>query len=872
MQLLERESSVASLIEYAGDARRGDGRLVLVAGEAGVGKSALVEQVASEVPDGRWSWGSCDGLFTPRPLGPLFDLAAQLGGPLLELCRNGAPREELFDGLLHQISRPDQFDIVVIEDVHWADEATIDLLRFLGRRLRDATVLLIVTYRDEGLAPRDPLRVALGELASQRGTRRIELEPLSAEAVSILADGSGLEAGELHQLTGGNPFYVTEVIQAGMADVPASARDAVLARTARLSERAAAALDIAALIGNRVELPLLESAATCPSAVLDELLSSGLLVVDASFGRSELRFRHEIARLAVAQAVPAHRAAPIHVRVLAALNERACDDDARLAFHAEAAGDAAAVLRHASAAAARASELAAHREAAAQYARALRFATETDPVTIAKLCDALAYEASLIDRLHDAAEARGRALQLWRAAGDRRREADTMRRLSRTMWRLSRGDDAMTLAESAVAVAEPLGPTAELAWAYSNLANSRMLAGDHAEAVALARTARTIAEPLGLFAVLSDALNTEGCCAAVTGDDWFGLLSEALAIALSHGNEEQVGRAYLNLYTILCDERRFGEAERYYVEGIAYRDERDLSTFISCLKGERTSVLAQLGRWDEAVELSEELLDRVVSPINRINSLLNLGMISARRGQPTAWGFLDEALQAALGSGDPVRLAAVRLARAEAFWLQGDGAGTAREVHGALDVQGACDPWTRGAIALWTQRVACMPDGGQILESAAEAVPQQVPEPYRYEIEGEFVQAAKIWTALDCPFNAAMALLGSDEEPALRESLAAFATLKADACVRLVRQKMRWLGIQSIPIGARSATRAHPLGLTRREHDVLQLISGGRTNAAIAAELVVSPKTVDHHVSAVLAKLGVASRGAAAAKAAELGL
>jgi len=149
--LLERESHLAALYDYAGEARRGDGRLVLVTGEAGIGKSALVEQLAADLPEARWSWGACDGMFTPRPLGPLFDLAAQLGGELGDLCRAGAPREELFTALLRHVSEPRRLDVLVIEDVHWADEATIDLLRFLGRRIRFAPALLIVTYRDEGL-------------------------------------------------------------------------------------------------------------------------------------------------------------------------------------------------------------------------------------------------------------------------------------------------------------------------------------------------------------------------------------------------------------------------------------------------------------------------------------------------------------------------------------------------------------------------------------------------------------------------------------------------------------------------------------------------------------------------------------------------
>jgi AAA ATPase domain len=327
MQLLEREAPGAALAEYAADARGGDGRLVLVAGEAGVGKSALVEQLQRDMPDARWSWGACDGVFTPRPLVPLFDLADQLGGDLLDLCQARAAREELFRALLRQISQPGRLDVVVLEDIHWADEATIDLLRFLGRRIRDAGLLLIATYRDDGLAASDPLRLALGDLSTQRSTRRVRLAPLTGDAVRVLADGTGLEAAALYRLTGGNPFYVTEVLQAGVDRVPDSARDAVLARAAHLSDESREVLEVAAMAGTRVELRLLAAVTGCPPAAVDELLASGLLSGDGRW----LRFRHEIARLAVQQAIPAHRRGDLHRRILAVLLDLGGGDDAQLA-------------------------------------------------------------------------------------------------------------------------------------------------------------------------------------------------------------------------------------------------------------------------------------------------------------------------------------------------------------------------------------------------------------------------------------------------------------------------------------------------------------------------------------------------------------
>ena len=858
MELLERGAALASLAEYAHEARNGDGRLVLVAGEAGVGKSALVERLQNDLPDARWSWGACDGLFTPRPLGPLLDLAAQLGGELEELCHAAAAREDLFRALLRQVSGPDTLSVVVIEDVHWADEATVDLLRFLGRRLRDAPALLIVTFRDDGLAADGPLRIALGDLATQRSTRRLRLAPLSAEAVRMLAGTSGLDAAELYRLTGGNPFYVTEVVQAGLGVVPPSARDAVLARAARLSGESRDVLDVAALIGTRVELDLLRSVTTCRLPVLDEVLASGLLAEDGGW----LRFRHEIARLAVQQALAPHRRADIHARTLAVLGSLGCDDDARMAFHAEAAGDRPAVLHYAPRAARHASELGSHREAAAQFERALRFAPEADLAVAAGLYSGLSYQLMLVGRFQGSVEAGEQALALWRQAGDRVREGGMLRNLTYPLERLGRGPDAVAAAEAAVAVLEPLGSSTELAWAYSRLARARMMNSEYRPAIELAVRAQAIAEPLGALDVLSDALNTRGTSAAHMGGEWTGHLRRALEVAMSAGLEEQAARAFKNLYSVHVSQRRFAEAERYFIDGAAYCDEHDLGMATFFLQSERATVLERTGRWEEAVALGTALLASAdVSPLDRLSPLQVVGIIRARRGEPGAWEYLDEAAATADASGEPQCIIPVRLARAEAHWLQGDPRRAAQEAELADDVAARADGWECGEIGTWLRRTGSpRPPSGELAG------------PYRLQAAGAWAEASREWVSLGCLYEAALALHDADDEAALREALTIFTGLGAPAAAQITRRKMRRLGIRSIPAGPRTATRADPLGLTRREREVLGLICAGHTNAQIAAKLFISAKTVDHHVSAVLAKLDAPTRGDAASHAARLGL
>src|SRR5215472_4089379 len=860
MELLERESPLARLAEWAAEARRGDGRLVVVGGEAGVGKTALLERFQRDLPDARWSWGACDGLFTPRPLGPLYDLADQLGGELLDLFTRADPqtdREELFRALLRQVSGPETH-VVVVEDVHWADEATIDLLRFAGRRLREARLLLIVTYRDDDLAADDQLRIALGELVRHRSTRRIGLAPLSAGAVRALARGSDLEAAALYRLTGGNPFYVTEVLQAGMAEVPDSARDAVLARAAGLSADARQLLEVAALTGARAEPRLLQAATACRPPAVDELLACGLLAADGRF----LRFRHEIARLAVEQAIPVRRRAAIHGQILTALRSAGTPDDARLAFHAEGADDTAAVLRYAPAAARRAARLASHREAVAQFERALRFTAGADAAMVAALYDDLATELALLDRAEASAGAAEHALELWRIAGDRLREGDSTRRLSGIMRHLCRGQDAETTARAAVAILEPLAPGVELAQAYANLATEQMLTGRYEEAIETAQRAQSLSGLVGAPQVLSDALNTEAVAAAVLGREWTGLLERALHIALSEGLQAEAGRAYCNVHAMHCDQRRYADADRYYAEGIAYCDEHDMATFGTFLRSNQTGALDKRGRWDEALVMSREILDRAApSPIIRLCPTNRIGTILARRGEPGVWEYLDDAIAAADGTGEPHNVGPVRLVRAEAYWLEGKTAEAIREAELADEAVDPRDAWLCGAVAAWLGRTG-----------SSRRPRGELAEPYQHLVNGHWEKAAQLFGDLDCPYEAALAWLDAPDEGALRKALDAFTSLGATAAARLARQKLRALGVRSIPAGPRSATRENPLGLTRREREVLEEICAGQSNAAIAAKLFISAKTVDHHVSAVLAKLGAPNRNAAAAQAARLGL
>jgi DNA-binding CsgD family transcriptional regulator len=451
---------------------------------------------------------------------------------------------------------------------------------------------------------------------------------------------------------------------------------------------------------------------------------------------------------------------------------------------------------------------------------------------------------------------------LWRQAGDRLREGDTMNELARAVGSLCRGQDANAAAEEAVSILEPLGPSAELARAYAHLAGRRMVTCQHESAIELARRARVIAEPLGLTAVLSDALNSEACSAVSIGGEWAGQLRRALEIALAAGLHDQAGRAFNNLYNIYGEMWRFAEAEPYYVDGLAYCDDHDLRMLATSMRGERAIILERTGRWDEAVALSAEMLDRAgPSPLNRLCPLSQLGTIRARRGEPGVWECFDEAMASADGSGEPQEIVPARVCRAEAYWLEGKPDLARHEAELAADAIAGCHGWLRGVVAVWLWQT-----------NSGRPLPEQPARPYRLQIEGDWAKAAQAWSDLGCPYNAGMALLAAAAEEPLRDALRIFTELAAEPAARIARQRLRVLGARSIPVGPRTATRKDPLGLTRREREVLELIRAGLTDAEIAGRLFISAKTVGHHVSAILAKLGTPTRTEAAAVATRLGL
>ena len=511
-ELLERSDQLSELEEVLRGALTGHGRLVFIGGEAGAGKTALLRRFCDQrAGSARVLWGACDGLLTPGPLGPLFEIADATGGELDELVRGGSRPHQIASVLADELSR--RPTVLVLEDMHWADEATLDVVRLLGRRVHALPAVVAASYRSDELARTHPLRMLFGELASERAIARLEVPPLSVGAVTKLAEGHGIDGEDLFRKTNGNPFFVSEVLAGGAGQAPETVRDAVIARSARLSDSARRLTEAVSILQPWAEIRLLEAIAADTADRIEECLASGMLVpLPDGVG-----FRHELARVIVEQAIPPDRRIELHLEAVKALAASPGPPDlARLAHHAEGAADTESVLRFAPTAASAASSLSAHREAAAQWERTLRFAGDLPAEEQAAIREQLAYERYLTGELEDAIAVQEQALALHRELGDPLKEGECLRSLSRLYRFVGRTAEAAEAGTEAVGRLEQLPPGHELAMAYVNLGHHYYVAEAAEEALEWSAKGADLAVRLDDREASIYALTNEGAVEVLT--------------------------------------------------------------------------------------------------------------------------------------------------------------------------------------------------------------------------------------------------------------------------------------------------------------------------------------------------------------------
>jgi len=860
--VLEREHEIAELARAAGEAAAGAGSVVLIHGEAGIGKSSLIDALRGVLPrGGRLLVGYCDDLATPRTLGPLRDLVGSVGVKLADALREGGDRDQVLDALHTELNSTGRPTVLAVEDAHWADDATVDALCFLVRRVAGFSAVLVLTYRDDDLVPTHPLQRVLGQAAGARHVRRLPLARLSEAAVRQLAATSRLDPHEVHVVTVGNPFFVAEVLaSADIGRVPPTVVDAVLARVRRLDAETRDALERLAVVPSAIEGWLLPSLLPQGIAAVETAEERGLLDVSPN----RVSFHHELIRRAIADTLPGARRVELNRRVLAALVEREGSDVSRIVHHAAEAGDADTIVRYGPEAAHDAAHAGSHRQAAAHLRLVLEHRDRFAPGERADLLGRYAVECHTIGDTLAAVAAQQDAVDLRRTLDDPRALGADLRWLSRMCWAAGEPDLMQRSADEAIEVLEAAGDDRLLALALSNQSQLHMLAHRNRESIQVGQRAVALARAVDDRAILAHALNNVGTSRWHLDDQGgLTLLEESLRIAQAEGSTEDVCRAYMNIIVGLLKNLRLGAASRYLQAAIELAERAEHLAYLYHFYTHRAAIGLSTGAWDQAVSDAEFAVDAQppTRPQTRCSALHALGRIQTRRGKPSGDQYLSEAWELAQRTRELQHMSPLAAARAEAAWLRGDQAAMAPLLEpvyadacrlGTVTLRAELDHWLAKA-------------GHQITPVASD-------HPYALQAAGRWRDAAAAWQAAGCPYEHAAALAESPDPDDLLAALTQLDALGAQPLAKRVRRRLRDLGVARIPRGPLATTRDNPARLTGRQLEVVHLLADGLTNAEIAERLLLSERTVENHVAAVLDKLDVRSRRDIAARVATLGL
>ena len=858
--LLEREEPTSRLEAALAAARAGTGRIVSLEGEAGIGKTALaLSFVADRRNDSRVYIGGCEQLTTPEPLGPLRDIERDSGGRFAMSARS---QLEIFAAVLRLLTSGREPGLLLLEDIHWADDPTLDMLRYLGRRLRTARMLVIVTFRnDEG--PSHERLTALWSDLPRDSRERIELRPLSPAAVGALAARDGHPDADLYALTGGNPFHVTEFLATGRVNVPRSVRDATLARTARLSSLARRTLDCASIFPRIIDQSLLRELTEDPEfAGVEECMRAGMLTAS----REVLSFRHELARRAVHEAMAPLRRRELHEAALQLLKSRQQVRSAELAHHAHQAGAIEDLVRYSRQAAEEANALGARRESVAHLARVLEFGTWLSNAERADVLQRQAEAGEQCGALGLASAAIDEAIVARKRAGDIPGLGDALRVSARIRWLCGQSDVAEAQSAEALQVLQDCRDTWQYAMAVSSQSQLDMLAERTQLAIEAATQAMQLAERLGRWDIYLHAwTNLATSRASLDVEQAIPEFLAAIGKTRERGELDLLPRLHSNLCYIMSHDRRYLNLFSYLDEGLAAAIARDNAPLEAYMRGVRALTLIDLGRLSEARTDAESVVHGPYPPgTGRFPAQIALARLRIRTGQPED-GVLDAARALPTTRRDIMRCAPLAVVDAEAHWLGVPRPGAIEQLRTAFEmcrrVQG--QSWNLAETALW---LTILGDTVPV-----EEIAPRIRSPYRAHIAGEWREAAREWGLLGCRYEQAIALSQGDEA-AQREALRLLDEIGALPAAARVRRQLRAMGARAVPRGPIAKTRASPAGLTHRQSQVFALLVKGLDNGQIARRLSISRKTAEHHVSAIISRLGVASRGEAAAVARAKGL
>ncbi len=852
--ILERDEALGRLETLALAAGEGTGHSIFVTGEAGAGKTALLRAFEARMSGARAFRGACEDLSIPEPLGPLRDIALDAGIDLDELWVNEGDRLSAFLTLLAAIESSEDTALLLIEDLHWADEATLDFVRFAARRLRTRRILMVVTARDDEKEGRPQLRRAMAGVSSS-DTTRIALEPLSARAVSRLAEGSGQAPEELYRITGGNAFYVTELLRGGGNDALRSVQDMLLHRLARLPADTQRVLEAVSVFPRRAERDWALEIADVGDSALDPAVDNELVQDDGTY----VTYRHEIARLAVETALRPTQRQRLNAALLGKMQADGLVPNARQMHHARAAADSRQIARLAPLAGREAMAAGANRQAADYMSIAVDLADKRDEAAFAELLFDAGEACRFISRLRDAMAYFERALDI--VGSEKTLRGRILQRLSRVKWTVGQKAQARTLGDEAIAVQEG-ADTEELAMALASRAQIAMSDYEMEESWPLAQRALEMARRLGRTDIVSHALSTQSLTGLFDSSQMNALYTESIAAAKAVGSPINQVRSISNGGVVNWYGLRFSEALDLFDSAIATAYETDTFEQIDFHQGFRVNVLDRLGCWDDALVTASDILSRPLEQSSPAIMLrLTVSRIAMRRGESDGAEHLTD-INTLMGDEEDARhICDVACLVAERVWLGLEDKASSQVVMKAA-LATPINPMLKEEFLDWLRRIdpTLLPDGLNGLH-----------EPYRAAMAGDWKAAATLWHRAADPYREALALAEGDAE-AITYALQILDRLGA-ARVRqavIVKARERGFAVEA-PATPRATTRANPAGLTKRQMQVLGLLGEGLSNAAIAERLFVSAKTVDHHVSAILGKLEVASRGEAAALARDSG-
>lgn len=856
-RMLERDTQLAKLHTLLADVEHVGGKVVLVRGEAGVGKTVLVDRFLHEIGDrADVHVGLCDDLLTPQPLGPVWDVARGRGAVADALV--AGDRGMVTSALHDMLNMPGQTSVLVVEDTQWADDATLDVLTFLGRRIRQMSALLILTYRDGEIDVHHPLRRVIGDLPPAV-VERVRLRPLSPDAVAELVDGDMRKADRLVALTGGNPLFVTEVLAAGHVArggrVPGSVRDAVLARVAKLAPAARDLVKALSAVPGRVEWTLVADLAHGGDDLVHAAARQGLF--DAR--EDGVAFRHELQRRAVEASLPVDELRQRHAAVLDALGDDV--DPARLAHHARGADDTSALLVHAPRAGWAALAMRSHREALGHFASIGPHLDQLPVDEAADVAEAWARAATHSESA-GAWETVVEAVALRRAAGDPRALARCLASGVFVLAVAGEDEQARAWADEAVRLAAAVNAPDVLARALTEQTRVHLLLGDHEAAADVVDRAIRLAEGADDQRSLASAMILSGVLARQRGDvEGVATIEQARRLARRAGHHYEEADALLMLGMDAAVTDDLGRASSHLDRALTVAVEHEYDDLALFVRGLQAEVALRAGDWTEAGDLASEILAALAPPDAEALARRVLAALAVRRGRRDADEEVGRMWKSAQRVGAPYLLGAAGAVASEHAWLIG---ALGEDEGGLLEAAWSTREriprsWSGDEFSYWMWRLGLL-----------EGVPSFATDGYRLLGAGDTASAAASWAARGMPYREALALTHGDDEEVVR-AVQLLEALGADGTARRVRADLRERGV-TVPRGRSRSARDHPAGLTERQAEVLGLLVDGLSNSAIADHLFISHRTVENHVASVLRKLDVADRDAAVAEARERGL